>query len=314
MKEMDYNIINILPTLDSTDKQEVIRWYEDVDAILKVAKITDPEVIYQLAYLSSHGEARKAIKEIKEISRSFPSLAQLRKGLLGRKKLSKIELYDHLKNITIKRDEELEDFNNNYLQMYQQIDAKFKEGITVMDYLKSIRYRREACRVVLLDDCSTIEEATKSAEKAQKLWEFENSLEEETRRTFTKGYKARTRSQTFYSNNFENGEEKKIVTRKYNLSSDYEGPKREFGEKGIYYNKNPNVREKSFYQDYYNKNSREIQKEIPILKTASIICYRCQEPGHKVYQCPYSNEELIQVLSNRIKKNMESSSMQDKKN
>jgi len=135
---MDYNIINILPILDSTDKQEVIRWYEDVDAILKVAKITDPEVIYQLAYLSSHGEARKAIKEIKEISRSFPSLAQLRKGLLGRKKLSKIELYDHLKNITIKRDEELEDFNNNYLQMYQQIDAKFKEGITVMDYLKSI--------------------------------------------------------------------------------------------------------------------------------------------------------------------------------
>ncbi|KAL6636234.1 hypothetical protein U3516DRAFT_836829 [Neocallimastix sp. 'constans'] len=135
---MDYNIINILPTLDSTDKQEVIRWYEDVDAILKVAKITDSEVIYQLAYLSSHGEARKAIKEIKEISRSFPSLAQLRKGLLGRKKLSKIELYDHLKNITIKRDEELEDFNKYYLQMYQQIDAKFKEGITVMDYLKSI--------------------------------------------------------------------------------------------------------------------------------------------------------------------------------
>ena len=127
-----------MPTLDSTDKQEVIRWYEDVDAILKVAKITDSEVIYQLAYLSSHGEARKAIKEIKEISRSFPSLAQLRKGLLGRKKLSKIELYDHLKNITIKRDEELEDFNKYYLQMYQQIDAKFKEGITVMDYLKSI--------------------------------------------------------------------------------------------------------------------------------------------------------------------------------
>jgi len=35
--------------------------------------------------------------------------------------------------------------NNNYLQMYQQIDVKFKEGITVMDYLKSIRYRRETC-------------------------------------------------------------------------------------------------------------------------------------------------------------------------
>jgi len=168
--------------------------------------------------------------------------------------------------------------NNNYLQMYQQIDVKFKEGITVMDYLKSIRYRRETCWVVPLDECSTIEEATKSAEKAQKLWEFENSFEEETGRFFTKGYKARTRSQTFYSNNFENGVEKKIFTRKFSLSSDYEGPKEEFLGKRNLLQQKPNAREKSFYQDYYNKNSREIQKGIPVLKAASIICYRCQEP------------------------------------
>eukprot|EP00833_Pecoramyces_ruminatium_P008297 jgi/Orpsp1_1/1182329/evm.model.c7180000080848.1 len=186
-------------------------------------------------------------------------------------------------NLTIKDNEELEDFNCNYLQLYQQIDAKLKDGITVQDYLKSIRTRKEVCRIVLLDQCTTIEEAIKSAEKILKVWEFESLFSEENKPTY-RGYQSHS-----YDKNYSIKDSGKVDYKKF--------PQKKLNkEKGTYFNKYSNDKENSGYPSSYIKNANILKKEIPVLSNTTIQCYRCQESGHKVSQCPYDDEELIQIL------------------
>ena len=174
-----------------------------------------------------------------------------------------------MKNLSIKIDEELEDFNRKYLELYQKVSDDLKSGIKVKDYLKSIKTRKEACHAVLYDECETIEEAIKSASKVQKLLEFEKEMNSE-----------------------EVSSSKEIVhlgNKKFKVFS----PIHSFPEGGkvLRYMKGKNT-----------VSNEDEKKRIPVMASSKLYCYRCKEEGHKLYQCPYSDEELIQILTKRIKK------------
>lgn len=64
------------------------------------------------------------------------------------------------------------------MELYKKVSDDLK-GVKVKDYLKSIRTSREACRIVIYNECKTIEDVIKSAERVQKEAEFEKSMLEE---------------------------------------------------------------------------------------------------------------------------------------
>jgi len=76
----------------------------------------------------------------------------MKKALLTANESTKTNIYDKVKNLTIKIDEELEDFNRKYLELYQKVNEDLKSGIKVKDFLKSIKTRKGACHAVLYDE------------------------------------------------------------------------------------------------------------------------------------------------------------------
>ena len=144
------------------------------------------------------------------------------------------------------------------------------QGIKVNDYLKSIRTRVDACRAVIYDECTTIEEAIKTTNKIQRIREFEqglNGVRSSNKASFSSirklsnkdlsTWKMKTNFQV-NSDKFNNG-----LPREYPLKS--------------------------------------ITNSIPVLANQTLKCFRCKESGHKVIQCPYSDEELIEILSKRVR-------------
>jgi len=263
---MDYNILRVLPRLRTCETEEINTWYGDFDNIIKMAKITDTETIYRLAYSVAEGEARKRLQESHRTLGFFPTLVQIKKYLIETKEPTEIDIYDKLKNISIKEDEELEDYNKTYLELYQKVNDNLKPGIKVSDYLKSIRTRMEACRAVLYDECDSIEDAIKTTNKIQKIREFELGLQ----RMGGDEYEKTNPIPIF----------KRITTGR------------------------------SYSRNFYNNNSGKVTypnqlqiTNVPVLSNHKLICYRCKEEGHKVFQCPYSDEQLIDILSKRVHNN-----------
>jgi len=260
---MDYSLINVLPHLDSIQEEDVKEWYDNFDNIIKMARIDDTETVYRLTYMISEGEARKRLKEWVPNDGEYPTLPQIKKFLIDTKKLSKTEIYDRVKGMTIQKDQDIEDFNKVYLELYNQVSKEMKEGIQVRDYLKSIKSRRGACRAIFYDECKTIEEAMRSAEKVQKLLEFE--------RTNLEIKENEPRTTTWPLSGSHHRPDQKKQTDPYSTPKNF------------------------IYRSQWKEN-----KSVPVLANTKLHCYRCKEEGHKVYQCPYNDEELLTILTQRI--------------
>jgi len=272
---MDYNIINVLPRLKSCEEKAVNEWYDDFDNLLKIGKIYDTETAYRLAYLVSEGTARQAIRESYHTMGTFPTLAQLKKSLLETKELTEIEIYDKLKSLAIKKEEDLTAFNKIYLELYSKVNKTFKGGITVKDYLRSIKGRKEACRAVLYDECTTIEDAIQSVGKVQKILEFENEIT---------GNEEEERNDHITLSSFK---------KRYNWNSNMDCyPSQD----------KQNNKIKAFFKGQ-EINSNKVADAIPVLANSKLVCFRCKEEGHKYFRCPYSDEKLLELLTKRLKAN-----------
>ena len=170
---MDYSIIQVLPHLNTLDKEHVKKWAQEFDNLTKLAEIYDDEKLYRLAYQVTDGEARKTLTELKEeLGDEYPTFDDITDALLKVKDLTKIEKYDMLKTMVIDRAESIKEFNKTYLELYDSMDDGFKQGIKVTDYLNSIYPRSDACCAVIYDEADSIEKACKSAEKAETLLEY----------------------------------------------------------------------------------------------------------------------------------------------
>ena len=77
------------------------------------------------------------------------------------------------KALVIKDNQSIPEFNEAYLDLYGRVSEDLKDGIRIADYLHAIGLRPEACHAVVYDGVKTIEEAWKSAEKIQKLLDFD---------------------------------------------------------------------------------------------------------------------------------------------
>jgi len=271
----DYkNIISILPTLTSLNRDDVQNWYNDFDDILKLYDVHDADNQYRLVRLKLKGEPKEALLKLKEESGDeYPNLEQIKDALLSTTTLTDIELYDQLKAMTIKPTTNIRDFNKEYLGIYNQLGEEFKRGIKVKDYLKSIRSRKEHCRTVLYDEAATIEEACKSSEKVQSIMDYEKEIEELDRPSLSyENKKNRWPGPT----NFYNRESKNA-------------PPKYFYQKG------------ESYEQQDTRNSRP--STVPVLQgKKQYVCLRCGEEGHKGFQCPYDDATLVKVLTERLQK------------
>ena len=275
---MDTKIISVLPKLDSTTEEEVNNWYNDIDNVMRLFNITEAEKQYRLSLISAEGEPKTIINELGKKRSKFPTLPDIRKALLEKKTLSMTDKYDNLKAIVIQEEENICEFNKNYKQLYKEISDELKPGIKVTDYLKSIRSRKEACRAVVYEGAETIEEACKAAEKVQRILEYEKSQEEQE----SDVYKKKSSYLPIglpYEISKKKKDQQEQKTRFYN-NKGYSGPKSSYNEK------------------------ETIKPAVPIMGSKpKITCYRCNQEGHKGYQCPVDDESLLKLLMARMKMN-----------
>ncbi len=277
---MDYSIINVLPHLNSLEEKKVCKWVDDFDNLMKLSGISDKEKQYRLAFLVSEEEAREKIVELKQgMGEEYPSLNQIKDKLLGIKSLSKIEIYDKLKTMVIKKEENIKDFNKTYLELYNKIDQELKVGIKVEDYLHAIDSRTEACYTVIFDEADTIDKACKAAEKAENLKNYRQSRQEKQKSSgFTFGSNFR-KDIPFIPGTFTKYHNEMTHTPKF-LSLKSTGDSKQNVSTPVFAHK--------------------------------LTCYRCGEEGHKGYKCPYSDEELVKILTKRLEdKKLESKSAEN---
>ena len=282
---MDYGIINVLPRLKDVDRKSVERWYEDFCNLMELGKITEDETRYRLAYLVSEGEARKTIAKLKEESSTFPKLEQIKTTLLEATQLTKMEIYDKIKALVIQDNQSIPEFNKDYLDLYGRVSDDLKDGIRIADYLHAIGPRPEACHAVVYDGVKTIEEACKSAEKIQKLLDFDrergnqvrNHIESPLLPPFIKPYRP-----------------VEVTSGKHYQKEEADTPR--------------------LFQNYSSNNRRKSSTpNVPVLyHTANSKCYRCGEEGHKGYNCPYDDESLLKLLTQRVNKQKKEVLKEDK--
>lgn len=271
---MDYALIGVLPKVSELDKALVEKWYDDFQNLMEIGKVVDDEMKYRLAYLVSDGAARDEIKKLRDNNTGYPSLQQIRDALLKVNTLTEIETYDKIKDITISPKQTITEFNEEYLGLYNQVSDNLKNGIKVSDYLKSISNRREACYAVLYDGASTIEEACTSAEKIQRVQDYEklrSDLKDSNSKPFARNPPRRNPHDPIQD------PDPSTTIRKFPFPGPFRAP--------------TSGNERSKYVPVLNNTSN----------SATIICYRCGEEGHKGYRCPYNDEQLVKLLNDRLK-------------
>ena len=273
---MDYSIIQVLPHLNTLDKEHVKKWAQEFDNLTKLAEIYDDEKLYRLAYQVTDGEARKTLTELKEeLGDEYPTFDDITDALLKVKDLTKIEKYDMLKTMVIDRAESIKEFNKTYLELYDSMDDGFKQGIKVTDYLNSIYPRSDACCAVIYDEADSIEKACKSAERAETLLEYKQ--------------RRNNRKNNYPPFNMVKYQEEETHNNPPNFQR--------YGISSRFINQTPKPS---------TAGNERFKHATPVLYQ-SMLCYRCGEEGHKGYKCPYSDEQLIKILQDKVDKKKQES-------
>jgi len=263
---------------------DIKSWKSELKLWIRYQNITDPEIIYIACILTSSGEVREIIQDLKdrnsfinddeeeeddnEEENSYPSLDKIVDAIeifYGLKEDQNVLLRD-LRALRIKKNERVKDFNIRYRSLYLKLDSKRKKQVSVLDYADSLQNNPEAWKKVALKDNISLNKAFTIAEKVDRLT---------------------TRS---IHNNYENS------SYKYNSNFNSNTPNK--------FNKNYQGHN-NFKGKYDSSGNRKVKEpEIDLtrkMKNLSIkVCFFCQENGHVQTECP----ELQRILENNRKEMM----------
>jgi len=183
------------------ENQDVPTWETELKMWKNFQAIEDPKIIYFACLLTSHGEAQRLIEEMKDNLEEadadedseeeeetnseneegseesynegkYPTLEDISKKLKEFYGITEDQntLLREIRNMKIKRNEKVKDFNIKYRSLYTKLDKKRRRWISVLDYADSLRNNYEAWkRVSLKGDNISLEKAYALAEKVDRL-------------------------------------------------------------------------------------------------------------------------------------------------
>lgn len=264
---------------------DIKSWASELQLWIDLEEVTDPQKIYVACVLTSIGETRQVIQELKlnreeqeeeneddddegsasgsDTSNPYPTFNEIVDALesfYGTKEDQNLLLRE-LRALRIKKNERVKDFNLKYKTLYLKLDRRRKQQVSVLDYADSLRNNVDAWKKISLKDNISLDKAFRIAEKVDRL---------------------SIRSNPNYS--FDN------INKPKNFKNDF-SPK-------PYFSKYPTYKRATTPTE-----TRTTQAEIDDLtkrmKNLSIkTCYFCNERGHYQNNCP--------ALNAIIKKNKES--------
>jgi len=177
----------------SKDHLDIKSWASELKLWIELEGVTDPKKIYIACILTSVGEAREVIQELRNGSEEseedtedededdsssesdtqdgYPSFKKIINALetfYGTKEDQSLLLRE-LRALRIKRYEKIKDFNLRYKTLYLRLDKRRKKQVSVLDYAESLRGNFEAWKKVSMKDDISLNKAFMIVEKVDRL-------------------------------------------------------------------------------------------------------------------------------------------------
>lgn len=271
------SILKVLPKLSSRDR-DIETWYDNFQRIMELSGIEDKKKIFIWAKESMQGMLKGVVEDQKvrneDGTYNYPTLEEIKAALEEHLDITPQEKCSIVKSLVIQRGETIKDFNWRYKRLFKSLPMVWKEFITVKDYLRSIAQRPYARSEVIMYKCETLEEAFEAAELAE-------SVEEpimDTNKVRTRTEPARVHALYPFQNtstssnypDYNNSTMPTFVPRHRNNNNNF--------------NTNPYRRNQNNVSFGYTENQFK--------------CYKCNQPGHKVFNCPYTYQQLADMERN----------------
>jgi len=175
LRQEDKVDLESLPKIDS-GKPNVCGWYSKFTSWLEYQNIKDPELIFKLCKMATPDDHTEDLDELliedDDGNIVYPQLFTIKKKLLRVIEGDKdpLKTLEKIKTFSISHKQTISDFNREYKKLYRKLDKKYKNAITVFDYLNSIRSRSEACKGIYINKCTKLEEAYELAERYEEAY------------------------------------------------------------------------------------------------------------------------------------------------
>eukprot|EP00833_Pecoramyces_ruminatium_P012634 jgi/Orpsp1_1/1186666/evm.model.d7180000052401.1 len=171
---------------------DIKSWASDIQLWIDLQKIKDPKKIYLGCVLTSSGEPRQIIQDLKDNKteeeevedeqsdsesaseteeENYPSFEEIQDALetfYGLKEDQNMLLRE-LRALRIKKHEKVKEFNTRFRTIYLKLDKKRKKQVSVLDYADSLQPNVEAWKKISMKDDITLMKAFTIAEKVDRL-------------------------------------------------------------------------------------------------------------------------------------------------
>jgi len=284
----------------SKDNLDVKSWASDLKLWIHYQHISDPELIFTACILTSTGETREVIQSLEESKHTpdnesdneedenrneFPTLDDVVDAVevfYGLKEDQQM-LVRKLRNLKIRKNEKVKDFNIRYRTLYLKLDKKRRKLISVLDYADSLKNNKYAWRKISMKDNISLTKALALAEKIDRL---SDDFDEEYENFHSKN----TSKQNLYKGN----KNQPNYNRQNGLKQSYFKP-------NAYYN---NPRRNVEFSETKKGNKDSVMDDLTKrMKGLSInACFFCGEEGHYLNNC----EKLQSIIKENKEKYLHS--------
>eukprot|EP00833_Pecoramyces_ruminatium_P018412 jgi/Orpsp1_1/1192444/evm.model.d7180000093291.1 len=258
---------------------DIKSWASDIQLWIDLQKIKDPKKIYLGCVLTSSGEPRQIIQDLKDNKteeeevedeqsdsesaseteeENYPNFEEIQDALetfYGLKEDQNMLLRE-LRALRIKKHEKVKEFNTRFRTIYLKLDKKRKKQVSVLDYADSLQPNVEAWKKISMKDDITLMKAFTIAEKVDRL----------TIKTQSSGYTPinYNNTQINYNKKVWNPNALTNTTKSNNF-----------------------IKKENNGADKKNNLQKDIDDLTNKMKHLSVrVCYYCKESGHYKNNCP----------------------------
>ena len=151
--------------------KDIDTWIEDFKGVMEMHDIQDSSRIFVWLKIAVEADLRNVLKSLvttrNNITR-YPNYKEVQSAIEKYMDIKPADKCSVLKNLKIKPNENIKNFNYRYLTLYHRLDRDYQKIISVDDYLNSIKSRIYVHSQILLAECDTLSDAFEVAVRAEK--------------------------------------------------------------------------------------------------------------------------------------------------
>jgi len=269
----------LLPRLNENAK-DVDSWEEEFNRLMRLANINTAASRHSWAMECVEGKLRGTLQDLvttnEEGEEIYPTVKQMKEALEEALEITPQMKCKFLQKLKIQKGESIKNFNWRYKKLYDNLPEQYKTFITVDDYAESITYRPYARSQVITQQCETLDEAFSEAELAERAENFHV----ETNVTDT------VLTTLYYRRNYNPIN----IKHPYKLFGKAELRNNKITQHNNFHNSN-----QTFKINKLNTDSSKLNNHTIVSKKKEFKCFRCNNPGHIVSNCPYSYRDLAEM-------------------